>query len=281
MSFKTLLAVVEYGDQLTDCLSAPIELTRTFDAHLTVLVVGEVPPLPFYGYGGQGYLGVWLKEGEDRARNVQEAARSLEERLERAGISYDVRPHQAIVAREDNLVARHAIYSDLPMLVRTGEGPLTSLERQAIDGALFDSGRPLMLLPRRAQVWTPGGSIMAAWNSRPEAAEALADALPLLKAAGKVILLVVDPETGPDDHGEDPGADIALVLARHGLAVEVCRAASAGRAVSDVLRAEAVRLGIDLIVMGAYGHSRLKQTILGGTTRNMLENSPIPLFMAH
>lgn len=281
MSFKTVLAVVDFESDLKESLQSSIQIARWFDAHLAVLLVGEVEPLPFYGYGGQGYTEIWVKEGEERAAALQQAADDVEALLAKEGISFDVRPHQSIVAREDNLVARHAIYADLTIIRRAEGDGLSTIETQAIDGALFDSGRPLLFVPIGKEPATLGRSIMIAWNSRREAAEAVSDALPLLEKADKVVLLVVDPEIGPEDHGEVPGADMALVLARHGVTVEVRSASSDDREISTVLQDEAADLGADLIIMGAYGHSRMRENILGGTTLDMLEKSKVPLFLAH
>lgn len=281
MTYKTILAVAEYTEAPPANLAAVVDLARQLDAHLTVLLVGAVPPLPFYGYGGAGYAKIWLEEEKERAARLIGSAEMFRQMLNREDISYDVRPHQAIMVREDNLVARHAIYADIAVILRSGPGPLSLFEHQAIDGTVFDSGRPALLLPVGGDVSLRGRHVLVAWNSRPEAAEALADALPFLKAAELVTILIVDPVSGPDDHGEDPGADIALVLARHGVAAEVRRADAGAHTVSEVIRREAVAVGADMIVMGAYGHSRMKQYVLGGTTRDMFETTALPLLVAH
>ncbi|MEP0454218.1 MAG: universal stress protein, partial [Roseibium sp.] len=221
MSFKTILAVAEFTEDVKSRLQSAVDLARTQDAHLAVLLVGEVPSLPFYGYGGAGYTKVWMEEGEERVAALKALQEDVDAALAKEGISFDVRAHQAIVAREDNLVARHAIYSDLAVILRSGDGELNTVERQAIDGALFDSGRPLLFLPKPDVPQTVGQNILVAWNSRAEAAEALSDAMPFLLGADKVTLLLVDPVSGPDDHGKSPGADMALVLARHDVEVEV------------------------------------------------------------
>jgi nucleotide-binding universal stress UspA family protein len=280
MSFRTILAVVTYAGDVKAHLKSTVELARSQNAHLSVLLVGEAPSLPFYGFGGAGYTRVWVEEGEARADSLKLTRDEVEAYLSSEGISFDVRAHQVIAAREDDLVARHALYADLTVILRSGEGELGTVERQSIDGAVFDSGRPAMFLPK-AKEPLDLSSILIAWNSRPEAAEALSNALPFLVAAETVTLLVIDAVLGPKHHGEEPGADMAVLLARHGVAVEVRQVDSGGKPVSEVLRQEAREHGAGLIVMGAYGHSRLRQTILGGTTQEMLEGSECPLFLAH
>ena len=133
--------------------------------------------------------------------------------------------------------------------------------------------------------WTPnriGSRVLVAWNARREAARAVRDALPILRKAASVTVLVVNPEKWAiSPHGEQPGADIALYLARHGVTVQVEVADSEDAKVCDVVRASAQKVGADLVVMGAYGHSRTLELILGGVTRDMLRDMTIPVFMSH
>lgn len=280
MPIKTILAVTESKTALEN-LETAISVARICDAHLSILNVSEVPQLPFYGYGGQGYIEVWAKECDQRRVDLASVTDKLQARLAVEGISFDIRPCLASTEREDDVVARHAIYCDLALMLRSGERELTSMERNAIDGALFDSGRALVYVPRTFKADAFGQRVAIAWNARREAARAASDAMPFLARAGEVDIFVVDPEVGNEDHGEDPGSDIALVLSRHGLKVTIHNIASAGRPVSEALLDTARELDIDLLVMGAYGHSRLRQNILGGTTREMLENSSIPLLLSH
>ncbi len=155
------------------------------------------------------------------------------------------------------------------------------IEKKAIDGALFDAGRPVLCVPASVSPNGFGGHAAIAWNAHGEAARAVFSALPLLKQAREITLLVVDPVVGDEDHGEDPGTDIALVLARHDVRIDVLNIASAGRSVSEVLLETTQELAVDLLVMGAYGHSRLQENILGGTTRDMLELSSVALLLSH
>jgi nucleotide-binding universal stress UspA family protein len=137
------------------------------------------------------------------------------------------------------------------------------LKEKTIEGALFSSGKPVLLLPEGAAPSLSPERVMVAWDSRIEASRAVREALPILKGAQEVRLVLVDPEESEAAHGQEPGADAALYLARH-----------------DVLGRHAGDMGAQMIVMGAYGHSRLRQRILGGVTRSMIENPPLPIFMA-
>jgi nucleotide-binding universal stress UspA family protein len=279
MTIRTILAITEFKTALENATKA-IAVARAFDAHLTVLNIGEVPHLPFYGYGGQGYVKIWSEECDQRKLALAEVNASMDERLAREDISYDLRPYLSSPEREDNLVARHAIYCDLAVVLRSAEQELESMEKNAIDGALFDSGRPVLYVPKSYASDTVGGRVSIAWNARREAARAVSDALPFLKKAAEIDILVIDGVVGDEDHGEDPGSDIALILSRHGLKVSVRSIPAADRSVSQALLDTARELGSDLIVMGAYGHSRLRENILGGTTSEMLETSPLPLLLS-
>ncbi|WP_299812341.1 universal stress protein [uncultured Roseibium sp.] len=279
MSIRTILAIMEFKTAL-ESLGLATAVARAHDAHLTVLNIGEVPHLPFYGYGGHGYVEIWSEECDQRKADLAEVNLRMDQLLAREGLSYDLRPYLSSPEREDNLVARHAIYCDLAVVLRSAEQELESVEKNAIDGALFDSGRPVLYIPKAPESEVFGQRIAIAWNAQREAARAVTDALPFLKKAAQIDLLVIDPVVGDEEHGQDPGSDMALILSRHGLKPNVRIVSTEGRPVSQALLETAGEIKSDMIVMGAYGHSRLRQNILGGTTSEMLENSGIPLLLS-
>jgi nucleotide-binding universal stress UspA family protein len=118
------------------------------------------------------------------------------------------------------------------------------------------------------------------WNARRESIRAVADALPLLVKAEAVEVLVVDHERDPSGHGQEPGADIARHLARHGAQVGVLRLSSDGKGVGHLLLSQAAAFGADLLVMGAYGHSHLTEWLFGGVTRAVLREARLPVLMS-
>jgi nucleotide-binding universal stress UspA family protein len=122
---------------------------------------------------------------------------------------------------------------------------------------------------------------MLCWNASRESARAAADALPFLAAAEKVVVLVVDPRSSAGGHGAEPGADVATWLARHGVKVTVQRDVAADADIGGVILSRAADHGADLIVMGIYGHSRVREMILGGASRSLLSSMTVPVLMAH
>src|SRR5260370_35813423 len=122
--------------------------------------------------------------------------------------------------------------------------------------------------------------IIAGWQASREARRAVADALPFLVAAASVTLLVVDSAERAGRHGEEPGADIALYLTRHGARVEVEQVLSQGSPVADIILSVAANHGVDLIVIGAYSHARSVEMVFGGVNRTLLARAPVPVLMS-
>jgi nucleotide-binding universal stress UspA family protein len=125
-----------------------------------------------------------------------------------------------------------------------------------------------------------GKQIMIAWLPSREAARAIHDALPLIISAGSATVAVVDPSISDREYGEEPGADIATALARHGVEVTVNQLPRSDRSIADTIREHAVARSADLVVMGGYGHSRLREAIIGGVTRDMIANTSVPLLIS-
>lgn len=220
----------------------------------------------------------WIREEQDLARVVQG---KFEGAIDRHGIRGEWRTGGGFASEE---AVVHARYVDLvivgqadPKLKRGAVMPPLLPEEVALA-----AGRPILVTPLSPGPIRIGKRILVAWNARREATRAVNDALPLLSKAESVTVLVVNPEKWTiAPHGQEPGADIARHLARHGVTVQVEVTYSEDGEVGEVLRAKAREIGADLIVMGAYGHSRTRELILGGTTRDILLEMTVPVFMSH
>src|SRR6266436_5692347 len=161
-------------------------------------------------------------------------------------------------------VGVHAYYADLVVIDRPESAGQKAGPPGLAESLVLSSGRPIIVFPTRGTV-SRVRRILVAWNARREAIRAVSDALPLLVRADAVGVLVIDPERHQAGHGQEPGADIARHLARHGAQVEVRRLSSGGEAVGRLLLSEAVAFGADLLVMGAYGHSYLSEWMFGAS----------------
>ncbi len=175
--------------------------------------------------------------------------------------------------------AVHARYGDLAVVARQDPADQQVGSRGLVESLVLTSGRPTIVLPPRYTA-TRIHRILVGWNAGREATRAVADALPLLVRADTVEVLVVDRNGHFVGHGEEPGADLARHLARHGVQVEVRRLSSGGEDVGRLLLSRAAAFGADLIVMGAYGHSHLSKWIFGGVTRTVLREAKLPVLIS-
>ena len=149
------------------------------------------------------------------------------------------------------------------------------------DAILLSVGRPVLVLPYAGDAAVKADNVLVCWDAGREAARAVTDALPLLRRAKRVTVLSVDSRASAGGHGEQPGADIALYLSRHGIKAEAARTTSGGIDPGSVILSRAFDYGADLIVMGAYGHSRLRELVLGGATREIFRSMTVPVFLSH
>jgi len=176
-------------------------------------------------------------------------------------------------------VGVHAYYADLVVIGRPEHADQTAGPPALAESLVLGSARPIIVFPPRGTA-THVRRILVAWNARREAIRAVSDALPLLLRADAVEVLVVDHERHQGSHGQEPGADIARHLARHGAQVEVRRVPSGRGEVGRLLLSQAAAFGADLVVMGAYGHSHLSEWMFGGVTRTVLAEAGLPVLMS-
>ena len=176
-------------------------------------------------------------------------------------------------------VGVHAYYADLVVIARPESAGQTAGPPGLAESLVLSSGRPIIVLSPRGTV-SRIRRILVAWNATRESIRAVADALPLLVKAEAVEVLVVDHERHPAGHSQEPGADIACHLARHSVHVEVRRLSSGGKNVGRLLLSQAAAFGADLVVMGAYGHSHLREWMFGGVTRTVLYEAGLPVLMS-
>ncbi len=278
MSFKDLLVVVDDAANAAERVDVAARLASAFGAHLTGLHVSE-PPAMRPSLLAQ-FPGPVLDMLSSVAREDAATAKALFEGRMRAvdvGVATEWR---AVEGDSAEVITLHARYTDLTVLGQIDPDAVAAasdLPEQVIMGA----GRPVIVVPYAGAFKTLGQRVIVAWNASREATRAVNDALPILARAANVRVLSVNPRGGRAGHGPIAGADISLHLARHGVRVEAATVNADDVRVDDMLLSQAADAGADLIVMGAYGHSRLGEYVLGGATRHILRQITVPVFMSH
>ncbi|HEY4404018.1 MAG TPA: universal stress protein [Xanthobacteraceae bacterium] len=254
-----------------------ISLAQLFEAHIAGVGFIYEPVIPGTVLGG---IPTDLIEAqrEENTKTAKAATSRFEAAAARAGLSAEIRILDASVAGAADLFGRIARRFDLAVVgqARPREG---ASEELLIEGALFESGRPVVVVPFVQTKPVTLERVLVCWDGSRPATRAIADALPFLRRAKAIDIVAVSGERGKGS--EMVGTNMARHLARHGLAVELKRVSSGDVDVPAAIRAQVTETGADFMVMGGYGHSRLREFILGGVTRTILTSSTIPVLMSH
>ena len=280
MPIKDLLVVVDGSPAAQPRLEAAVAMARSFSAHLTALCLVAEPFLPALlgAHIPADMLAAQLAQAEREAdahlANASAAAKRSEIRIE------TVR-ETAALDRLPTVLAQHARRADLTIIGQPDPDHDDLDTTLLAEAAFMASGRPALVVPLTGARTIPPQRIVIAWDGSREAARAANDALPFLERAQEVFVLVVDANLLHEGLGRHPGAGIAEHLARHGVRTTVKQVGSAGFGISGAIMVHVVDERADLLVMGGYGHSRLREVVLGGTTRHMLERMTLPVLIAH
>lgn len=262
-------------------LNMALDLALAHEAHLTVMQMVNLP-LPVTGPWGLMPDLSMSELYQDLREQGKANVEALKKRLEKESVSTEVRVVESIFNDSSRLAAHCAHYADLAVIAGVlGDSKEGDISRTYFGGLLIESGRPVLVIPPRCKVQLPPKRIVAAWRPTRECARAFHDALPLLVNAESVDILVVDPARGELGHGEQPGADIAAHLARHGVKVNVQVRQSHDNRIASVLLDHAAEMRANMLVVGGYGHSRFREWALGGVTRELLFEANLPVFYSH
>lgn len=274
MNLRDILLVTGSGMPVSAARFAA-RLARRHDAHLTGLFAAS--PVHPIATEGDGMI---LKAVQRRQEEEAARAQAMFERcLDEAGIRErsEWRQETGDPVETARRVARHA---DLVVVPQVSKDEFDALSGARPEDLLFGSGRPVLLVPRFGEFESAGERrVLIAWNGSPEASRAVHDAFPFLANASEVTILAIDPEAGTA--GRWSQEELARHLARHGFKVTLERTASGGLPAGDILLNFAADSGADLLVMGGYGHSRLREFVFGGATRTILESATLPVLMSH
>ena len=287
MSIRTVLVSASGAEDSKVLLDSAFHLARDLDTHLQVLHVRTDPreTIPLLGEGmSVGMIDDMTRIAEEECNSRQARARA---QYDECLIEYPAQETDNPSAegntvnwtemrgREDEIVARHGRLADLIVLSR----PNVEAEvghTLVLNAALFETGRPVLVVPPSG-MGEIGKKVVVSWNGSAQSARAVSSALPLLKNADEVNVFTIESKRTPGELS----MGVSEYMAYHGINCSVRTLAGSGTSVGEALLKEAKFVGADMIVMGAYTHSRMRQLILGGVTRHVLEQSNLPLLMAH
>ena len=268
---KTILVPIEADEGQEARLQAAFDLARACAGQVVAM---QVTPFAAYAVGDTG-MGAFpitsLIEAIETERKRERA--TIEARLVAEGVNWEW------VARDGDLVDSLAIYGRLADVIVMNSGPFAaaaSLKLSITGDVAMAAPAPVLAVPPSSRGVDLAGPVLIAWDGSQESARAMRAAIPLLRLAASVNLLTVE-EKRPDLRGRDAAA----YLARHGISATVIERGDGGESIETVIRAVLHETAATLLVQGAYGHSRLRQTIFGGVTRGLLGDAPVPLLIAH
>lgn len=278
VTYKTLLAVIQNRKDIDRVLDHALPLANRMKSHL-IGVHAEPMAIPYttaIGFPDAEFMQASAEATRERASGLEKQFAS---RTAAARVSAEWRTMESLSGDSALCALTGARAADLVIAAQTD--PAESGAATAnVDHLLFETGRPALFVPYAGPVTTDFTKILVAWNGTREASRAAFDALPFIMEADETEILTVDASDARGDRTEAAGADIAAALARHGAHVTLAKESSAGIGVGAAIENRAVEINADLLVMGAYGHSRLREFLFGGVTREVLKSMPIATFMS-
>ena len=277
MTFRDILVHVDDATENAARLESAVNLAKTTNARLTGLFVRSRPYIPPYAE-----VQISPEILQRHAEEIEELAKQAEKNFRAAVKGSGVKAEwRSVEGGLGSVLSLHARYHDLVVLGQKDPRDLLMPgDRDMPDEVIMTCGRPSLIIPYAGKFPTIGRNVMVAWDASATATRAVHDALPILKTAKSVTVMVINPMTDLPGIGDLPGADIAAHLARHGVKAEADHVESDLDA-GEMLLSRAADKGADLLVMGAYGHARWREVILGGVTDHMLDNMTVPVLMSH
>lgn len=273
MPIKTILLHMANDDRHTSRLEAAVSLAKRFDAYVDVLYIATPVSMPA-AVTGRGASYAFIAEAtaiaHEKGAQIEHEVRQA---LRDCSYSWTVEEGDHV-----DLLARRAAYADLAVITQSHPAHLEDRVLLHVPDRLpLESPCPALVLPHDGTVGSFGRHIVVAWKNSPEAGRAVRAAMPLLQEAEKVTVLTIDPV----GHRGDTGRDLMVYLERHGVRTQHQSNVANGADVGDIMLTCVHDVGADMLVMGAYGHSRLREMVLGGATRTVLQHMQIPVLMAH
>ena len=279
MGITSVLVHVDDSKHIERRVAVAIDLAATHKAHLAAIYA--MPDPLIFPYAAGEFVSPEIIESRLKlAREFAASAKSrFEKQIERSGLNAEWREAEGYPA---DVVSLNAKYADIAIVGQPDPDDLQGYPNPGLPAEVaLNAGRPILAVPYIGALQEIGRNVLVAWNGSREATRAVNDALPILERAEKVTVLAVNPQKSDSDHGDIPSADIALHLARHGVKAEASQTVSGEMEVGDVILSRLSDLGADLAVMGAYGHSRMRELLMGGVTRELLKHMTVPVLLSH
>lgn len=280
MSYRSLLVLLDHTPSCAARTQCAIRLARELDCHLVGLAptdLIDLPSAPRAAASLQEYAALVWDALRDQAERAVDAFRD-------ACNAASLRSHEAVIdeaGKVDSLV-RHARWADLTVLTQADPStPNHAVDQDLVESVLLHSARPTLVLPYAGRVERIASRVMVAWNDTREAARAVSDALPLLQRASQVEVVTWDERSGSDEKALQPELDALQKWLTWQRVPATVRIESSGASIADAMLSRAADTDADLIVMGAYGHSRWTELVLGGATRGLLASMTVPVLMSH
>ncbi|KWK69842.1 universal stress protein UspA [Burkholderia ubonensis] len=279
MSYKSIVVHLDTSDRAHARLEFALRLARRFGAHLTALSAIYTPePISFYVMAGSADY--FREHRERRDEGVAALERLFYAETARAKVSGN---WGAADARANIAVPHHARLADLVIVGQSDPNdPETYIDDQFPENLVLSAGRPVLFVPYAGDYPSLGERVLVAWDGSREAVRAPHDAMPFIEHAKRTTVVAVGNGNDPDANVRIPGADAALMLARYASDVNVLDIeCGADASIGDTLLSRAYETGADLLVMGAYGHARWRELVMGGVTRTVLASMTLPVLMSH
>jgi nucleotide-binding universal stress UspA family protein len=278
MGLNDIVVYVDSAEATKARVGFAVALAKEHGAHLIGIAFAPIALLPLYGADvGFADMSEVLESVKSQGAKALQA---FEASAKATGVTAEVRLMQGMSDEFPNDFARAARQADLAILGQPRDGDPLIGQYALVERCLFASGRPVIIVPASPEKLALKGVVVAAWDGSAEAARAINDAMTFLKQAARVVLVV--GVTGAQDEEDGPEIDDMVAhLKRRGIMVEAMRVKTGEGDIGRLLLTTAKTLGADLMVMGAFHHSRWREFILGGVTLTVLEEATIPLIMAH
>ena len=280
MSIKTILVSLNDSRRTDELLKIAGNLATRHNAHLSGLYVR--PSMQLYPSIGMQVSPEMYeahnKYFQDRSDDVE---KQFDEICQRLGVSSEWRSVDSNNAVIADKVIEHSFQADLVIIGQFDENNTGGIEMDFAERVVMEAGRPILVVPLAGSFDKVGENIVVGWNATREAARAAFDALPFIQTAQSTRVVWINPQKDRDHAGDFPGAELATVLARHGANVTADATPAGKIAVDDVLLNIVSDEGADLLVMGAYGHNRLREYVFGGTTHNVFRHMTVPVLLSH